>query len=234
VFAEPAVIVRTSASVAALTAFNDNHQSVIVDSTSERSNAKVAVGSKEEAGAANDAAFWLLRFPRLGPLFDSWTRVGSLPSGEQAKLLELLDSALAAAPDASSSAASSSSAAAAAESVQFFGKMVVDTLESIKSFPSQQYVPCHLRHAYLVRLNVADVCQLIFVLLARVAYFPICFFKTSGTCFSPCWPLLQLSTRTRPVSSRRPSPPRCAPLCSTLSASATARTHRARPSGRST
>ncbi len=148
-FAEPAVIVRTSASVAALTAFNANHQSAIVDSTSERSNAKAAVGGKEEAGAANDAAFWLLRFPRLGPLFDTWTRVGSLPSGEQAKLLELLHSASAAAPDAPSSAAaaSSSSAAAAAESVQFFGKMVVDTLESIKSFPSQQYVPCHLRHA---------------------------------------------------------------------------------------
>ena len=148
VFAEPAVLVRTSASAAALTAFNGDHQSALVDSTSERSNAKAAVGGKEEAGAANDAAFWLMHFPRLGSLFDTWTRVGSLPSGEQAKLLELLHTASAAAPDASSSAASSSSAAAAAESVQFFGKMVVDTLESIKSFPSQQYVPCLLRHPF--------------------------------------------------------------------------------------
>ena len=153
----------TSPSAVALTAFNSDRLSTKGESTSESPNAKAAVGGKEEAGAANDAAFWLLRFPRLGPLFDSWTRVGSLPSGEQAKLLELLHAASSSASKSSASASSTSTAAAAAESVQFFGKMVVDVLQSIQSFPSQQYVSCALRLAFLPG-RLLQACQLVFIL----------------------------------------------------------------------
>jgi hypothetical protein len=155
--------VRTSTSAASLTAFRGDQQSANGESTSESPNAKAAVGGKEEAGSANDAAFWLLRFPRLGPLYDSWTRVGSLPSGERAKLLELLHAASSSAAKSSATASSTSSAAAAAESVQFFGKMVVDVLQSIQSFPSQQYVSCAPRLGFLPGRSL-QACQLVIIL----------------------------------------------------------------------